>query len=313
MVDAVIAWVDGSDPEHIRKREKYKSTQHTQRTDAYAATRFSNNGELRYCINLIRKNAPWIREIFLITDSQCPDWLDAARRTELGVTIVDHKVIFRGHEEVLPTFNSLALETVLHRIPGLGEKFIYFNDDFFIVKPVLQKDYFDGSIPLIRGFYYSNNKFFRELNRLFGPKKFKMRGMVGTRFRQEDGVPLPHKVKICHTPHPIIKQDYANLMEDCDRVARNTKYRFRDAAQFGPVPFYVSTAFSAGRAKIVRRDDLYLDPADREDIDQSDIRAQLSKKRIRHMCVQSLEEFADGSRAGIYDILDELVASDVTP
>lgn len=307
MVDAVITWVDGADPAHRNKREQYAEREQIDHPEAYAATRFSNNGELRYCINLIRKNAPWIRGIFLITDSQCPDWLDATKRDELGVTIVDHKVLFRGHEEVLPTFNSIAIETILHRIPGLGAKFIYFNDDFFIIKPVLESDYFDGSIPIIRGFYFSNNKFLRELHRLVNPKKFKMRGMVGTRFKQDDGVQLAHKVKICHTPHPINKEDYADLMEDRDRVPRNIKFKFRDSSQFGPIPLYASAGLSTGKVKIVPRDDLYIDPVDCNNIVRSDIRAQMNNARIRHMCVQSLDKFNIQSQVDIYKVLDEIV------
>jgi hypothetical protein len=44
--------------------------------------------------------------------------------------------------EVLPTFNSCAIETCLHRIPGLSRRFIYFNDDVFLGRPVRKGDFF---------------------------------------------------------------------------------------------------------------------------------------------------------------------------
>ncbi|MDX8354496.1 stealth family protein [Cognatiyoonia sp. IB215182] len=309
MVDAVIAWVDGADPVHRDKREKYANQESTHQSDAYAATRFSDNGELRFCITLIRKHAPWIGRIFLITDAQRPKWLDPAKQSELGVTIVDHKVIFRGHEDALPIFNSISIETVLHRVPNIAERFLYFNDDFFIVKPVSESDYFEGSTPLVRGFYFSKNKLMRELHRLVARKKFKMRGMVGTRFRQEDGIQLSRRVKICHTPHPIVRRDYENLMEDRDRVRRNIKFRFRDQSQFGPIPLYVSNGLSNGTVRVVRRDDLYLDPVDCKDIDRSDVILQLKKECIRHMCVQSWDDFDDRSQIAIREILEELVSA----
>lgn len=308
MVDAVIAWVDGSDPAHIRKRNEHLAGRVTSLHESYSNARFQNNGELWYCINLIRKNAPWIRNIFLITDAQCPDWLTESKRSELGVQLVDHKVLFAGHESVLPTFNSISIETILHRVPGLADRFIYFNDDFFIIRPVNESDYFDGSLPLVRGFYFSNIKVIRELHRIVSPRKFKMRGMVGTRFRQEDGVPLSRKVKVCHTPHPINRLDYELLMEQNDRVERNIQHRFRHPSQFGPIPLYVSSGLEAGKVKIVSRDDLYLDPKDDDGVMYEFIRHQVEKKKLRHMCAQSLDEFCTESRDGIKRALGDFLS-----
>ena len=71
MVDAVITWVDGADLGHRQKRQLYAKSENALNIEAHAATRFSDNGELHYCIQLIRKNAPWINRIFLVTDAQC--------------------------------------------------------------------------------------------------------------------------------------------------------------------------------------------------------------------------------------------------
>ena len=38
--------------------------------------------------------------------------------------------------DALPTFNSHAIETSLHLIPDLAEHFVYFNDDFFLGRPI---------------------------------------------------------------------------------------------------------------------------------------------------------------------------------
>jgi hypothetical protein len=50
------------------------------------------------------------------------------------------------HEEILdgaclPTFNSHAIEASLHRIPGLTENFLYFNDDFFALDALAPADF----------------------------------------------------------------------------------------------------------------------------------------------------------------------------
>ena len=82
MVDAVITWVDGADPVHAQKRAHHADDTTIQNTEAAGllSTRFASLDEVRYCIYLIRKNAPWIDTIHLVTDNQCPTWLDAAAR-----------------------------------------------------------------------------------------------------------------------------------------------------------------------------------------------------------------------------------------
>src|SRR5690606_8686910 len=99
----------------------------------------------------IRRYAPWIRTIFLVTDQQRPAFLTEQERRRLGVSIVDHKVVFAGHEDILPTFNSLSIETVLHRIPGLAERYLYFNDDFILLEPVSERDFFTEDGVVLRG------------------------------------------------------------------------------------------------------------------------------------------------------------------
>src|SRR5690606_6238916 len=103
------------------------------------------------CLRSIRKFAPWIRTIYLVTDQQCPGFLAPKVKSKLGVELVDHKEVFKGYENVLPTFNSLSIETALYRIPGLSSKFIYFNDDFVLVAPVDKGDFFEKDAVVLRG------------------------------------------------------------------------------------------------------------------------------------------------------------------
>lgn len=48
----------------------------------------------------------------------------------------------------LPTFNSNPIELNLHRIPGLNEHFIYFNDDIFLARPCAPTDFFINGKPV---------------------------------------------------------------------------------------------------------------------------------------------------------------------
>lgn len=145
-IDAVITWVDGEDPEHQRKR-----LQASQRSpleisrNSNVPTRFQNNGEIYFCIASILKYAPFIRKIFIVTDAQIPAKLESFAKSGIcerdKIVIIDHSEIFKGFEKHLPTFNSLSIETMLWRIPGLSQEFIYFNDDMFLASDNTKQDF----------------------------------------------------------------------------------------------------------------------------------------------------------------------------
>ena len=134
-IDAVYTWVDGSDPAwQARKAAALAANPWLQGTSKLANndSRYASRDELRYSLRALHCFAPWIRHIFLVTDDQVPAWLDT---THPRITVVGHKEIF-GETGTLPTFNSQAIESRLHRIPGLSEHFLYLNDDVFLGRPV---------------------------------------------------------------------------------------------------------------------------------------------------------------------------------
>ena len=104
----------------------------------YSSNRFHDNEELRFSIRSVLKFAPWVRRIFIVTNGQIPNWLDLSNPR---VTIVPHYQIFRNLSH-LPTFSSPAIESHLHRIPGLSKKFLYMNDDVMFGKPVFPEDFY---------------------------------------------------------------------------------------------------------------------------------------------------------------------------
>jgi hypothetical protein len=82
--------------------------------------------ELLYSMRSVHMHAPWVRTIYIVTASQVPFWLNT---THPRVRIIDHTELFPDPATQLPAFNSLSIESVLHRIPGLSEYFLYFNND----------------------------------------------------------------------------------------------------------------------------------------------------------------------------------------
>ena len=138
-VDVVYTWVDGDDPVwDAARRARLEGVVGTAQTrESSGQARFVARDELRYSMRSIHLFAPWVRRIHLVTAGQVPDWLDTSHPL---VNLVDHRDILPA--DALPTFNSHAIETSLHCIDGLAEHFLYFNDDFFLGRPVHPEAFF---------------------------------------------------------------------------------------------------------------------------------------------------------------------------
>ena len=137
-IDLVYTWVNGND-KHWRQKKGYWQKK-LQITDYYAVgkERFRDREELKHSLRSVELYMPWIRNIYIVTDNQVPDWLNL---NHPKIKIVDHKDILPA--DALPVFNSMAIETGLANIEGLAEHFIYFNDDVFVNVPVTPDFFFD--------------------------------------------------------------------------------------------------------------------------------------------------------------------------
>ncbi|AEV88170.1 hypothetical protein ACWT_7160 [Actinoplanes sp. SE50] len=143
-IDAVYTWVDGGDPAwRRRKAEALAGNPWVAGLHAQAAndSRYASRDELRYSMRALHCFAPWVRHVYLVTDGQAPAWLN---RGHPRLTVVGHREIFGG-TGTLPTFNSQAIESRLHRIPGLAEHFLYLNDDVFLGRPVTPDLFFTAT------------------------------------------------------------------------------------------------------------------------------------------------------------------------
>lgn len=130
-IDVVFTWVNDKDPVWQEKYNFFKDFNvNTHGQYATDKARFSNHNELYFSIKSVLKFLPWVRNIYVVTDGQIPEWIDEYP----GLIIVDHKEIIS--EKYLPTFNSHVIEAHLHQIPDLSEHFIYFNDDVFVARPL---------------------------------------------------------------------------------------------------------------------------------------------------------------------------------
>lgn len=135
-IDMVFSWVDGSQSEFQRQRAAQMAEYVVGEGDDGPA-RYRHVDELRYALRSVHMYAPWVRRIFIATDSPAPAWL----REHPKVTIVRSEEFF-ADPSVLPTHNSHAVESQLHRIEGLAEHFLYSNDDMFFGRPVTPEMFF---------------------------------------------------------------------------------------------------------------------------------------------------------------------------
>jgi UDP-glucose 4-epimerase len=135
-IDIVFSWVDGSSAEFQRMRA-LRMQSYVVGVGDDSAARYRQLDELKYALRSVYLFAPWIRRIFIVTDSPTPAWLDE----HPAVTIVPSSAFFLDPSD-LPTHNSHAIESQLHHIEGLSEHFLYSNDDMFFARPVSPEMFF---------------------------------------------------------------------------------------------------------------------------------------------------------------------------
>ncbi len=316
MIDAVIAWVDGSDPAHAEKRATalVHSGPNTVRTDnSTYETRFADRGEIYWCIASILKYAPFIRRIFVVTDAQTPrylsDFVGEGLMSSDRVRIVDHREIFRDHLDRLPTFNSLAIESAIHRIENLSEEFLYFNDDFFLAAPAEPEDFVDPDGRLIlRG---RMRNVFLPVAKL-GLKRLRRRlfadGRVTAHNKSANAqsarlVGLGRYLQIGHIPS-ILRRD---TLTDAyaiypDLWARQVSHPFRHIDQLLPVGL-------ANHMEIVRQSAVVRPTGEIVYIKPGSLRAKSSdlarivRKEARFGCIQSLDEILEQEPRNAADII----------
>jgi hypothetical protein len=240
-VDVVITWVDDRTPGY---RELLKA--YAKAVPDLDPSRTRDNLELlRFNLRALERHAPWVNRVFLFTcRPQVPAWLETAHPR---LTVVHHDEVIPA--EVLPTFNSFAIISHLHLIPGLSETFLYLEDDMLFLRDVRLADFLaaDGR-PLVFETEVATpthatirnpqrerpwNLALAESNRLldadFGPSR---RGYVN------------------HVPLLIARDDWRAMTERFAVVFEATRRsRFRAAGNVAPEYLYPQLMLAEGKAQ----------------------------------------------------------------
>lgn len=299
MIDAVLTWVDGQDPALVAKRSRYlTSLGEDNRRDIGGSARFDQSNEIFFAVASILRFAPYVGRIFIVTDGQDPHLEEFVTKNfpdnEVPLIIVDHSVIFKGYEEYLPTFNSRAIEAMLWRIPGLGERYVFLNDDFFFAAPSVEEDFFrDGKVVCYSKYlpvwwekiiHYSHPVKDGHRRVTYKDSLMNAAEMVGARC-------FPY---LPHTPKAFVKSVFRDFYaERPEALVRNLRHKFRHEEQYNvPGLFYVLELLKGnvikdkdlGKLLIVR------EMRDKKDYFKKKLERADKNKRLKFGCMNSLQD-----------------------
>jgi hypothetical protein len=253
-IDFVLLWVDMNDPKWRKKFDQYHLSADKEKTDT-RAIKYRDWDNLRYWFRGVEKFASWVRKIHFVTSDQCPIWLN--RNMPKLHIVSDSDYI---PTEYLPLFNCNPLEINFHRIEGLAEQFVYFNDDMFLINCVKPEHFFRNGLPIdmavfnalapsenIQSAYIICNSlsilnrhlnkrdvlkknFFKWFNIKY--KKFLFRNMALLPWPRFTGFVDPHH------PSSFLKSTYIKIwsLED-ERLRRVCTHRFRDISDINQYLF----------------------------------------------------------------------------
>lgn len=289
-IDIVFSWVDGAAIEWQRARaRRMQSYVVGEGDDSHA--RFRQLDELKYALRSVYLFAPWIRNIYIVTDSPRPDWLDEHPR----VRVVRSEEFF-ADPAVLPTHNSHAVESQLAGIDGLAEHFLYSNDDMFFARPVGPGAFFSSG---------GVTRFIEATTRIgLGESNLERSGfenaarvnrrLLSARF----GKTIARHLE--HTPVPMRKSVLLELESEFpEDFARTAASRFRSATDISVTnSLYHYYALLTGRAVVETTvKALYIDTTARAGL--AAMRKLLKRRNADLLCLNdgSFPEIADDLRA----------------
>jgi hypothetical protein len=293
-IDAVITWVDGSDPAISTQRDHYMSNATAPlHENAINPHRWICSDELHYCLRSIANHAPWVRRIWIVTDNQLPEIPALPDGFVDKITIIDHREIFAGYDDALPTFNSLSIETMLWRIPGLAEHFLYFNDDVFLTAAVNPDDFFTGKGPILRGKWV-------DYSHLPDCDDSRDEASLLNHYNQINaaqmmGFSADHLFASAHVVHPMQKTIMADLFAAHNKVfIENIRHRFRCTKQFLAQSLFTHSCLQQGIAHtLIERDYLHIAVGGLKNLSHQDIEDFMESetaRNIKFICVNDLPE-----------------------
>lgn len=255
--------------------------------------RWRSWGTERLLVEAISKNLPWLRTIYILLarESQYKDWMDMPK-----VRVVYHHEFIP--QEFLPMFNSRGIEMFLHKIPDIGDYFIYGNDDMFPLSPLKKTDFFRSGMPCL----VVNEKPFPE-----HPNAYQLACMNGLNFVAEEFGKryVTTWLKTGHSLSPILKSTCEHLWKREDRMKASVT-PFRQVKNFNQ---YIYSWWNWMSGKYVRHAPSRKYVSVKSSV--KDVRNAISEKDFAIVCVNDNEcvhnymEYGDAVAKAIRERLKE--------
>ena len=232
-IDAVITWVDGSEPNFkLKLEENLKNKKIINR-------QYLQANEIHFCVASIIKFAPFVRKIFIVTDNQKPNLNEVRHLVSLNkVEIIDHKEIFRDNMDSLPTFNIRSIDALLFKIKNLSNKFIYFNDDMFLIKETSKEEWFKDNKAVLTGSWTKtyNKQLIKTISQRI-KNLLNIRPSFNAAQSKAANIAGFHNkyFKSFHCGRPQIKSVIKDFYDkNPQRLTDQIRYKFRDGRQYMP-------------------------------------------------------------------------------
>ena len=253
-VDLVYLWVNGSDPEWIKKYQLAKKTTGVNYSDTDYFRRYVEKNELLLSLRTVYQFMLWINKIYIVTNDQYPFWLNLSHPK---ISIISHSQLYG---EGKTSFSSNSIQFTLNKIPNLANKFILADDDFFWTKPI------------DKSYYFTKNKLkFRILR--FKGDVYDMYGPDATCTDDDDNIMVFHKSIIeawnlvkskrnktknprfgySHVAIPLSKEIFEEIFQEYN-ISHMKDIQFRKCGMVQFQSLFLYHAYATGRLVKTHRD-----------------------------------------------------------
>ena len=293
-VDAVVLWVDGSDPVWRAARDRRRAELGFD-PDGQGQEEFlyDDHGELRYLLRSIEQYAPWLRRVHLVTAGQRPSWL---RDDHPRLRLVDHADVIEP--EALPVFSPRPITARMHRIEGLSEHFLYFNDDMVLARSIDPELFFTS---------YGQSRFF--LSKATVPRAPSDVAHLGARQVMQRLIADRYGVHVArtfrHAPYAL-RRSTLELLETAfpEAVSATVRRPFRSPEDIVPEWLHHYVGYCEGRALPGSIAYGYF-PIGRERT-LGDLDRLLTNRNLDCFCLNDLGDGEAGGRGAIIERLERL-------
>jgi hypothetical protein len=248
MIDVVYTWVDDKFPGYTEQLAQYATLPQDRNPNR---TR-DNLDLLKYAMRSLDAAASFVRHVYLVScRPQIPPWLNVSAP---GLTVIHHDSFM--DPALLPTFNSFTIQSCLHLIPNLSERFLHVEDDLLFGQPIALSDFLDpdGRMKVFRGIGHTAKPDMRDRADIspWNASLAYTNHILNTAFRKE------RRARFVHAPLLVERQSWEEMIafwnEDFSRTRCS---RFR--AMYNVVPDYLYPYFLGytGRARLLSYRETY--------------------------------------------------------